>query len=431
MIKGSGYTLIGHAKNAGHLYHFTDALNALWCVYIDAFTGHGIIMKSRTQGLSWYQTDDVGRVDEITVRGGYAAYRLGPKVTVYDLDEGFQMFQHSYELPVPGGSADQTYNLTEPIPVPELGGVALKTRLMFSEAHYIYNIVNGSQGFGLGELVSLWGSQNNNIKFPNPTTDRVYYVWRYTDPFTPDSSYDVLNYAGAGGSGPVLVPPPENFGYPVDLPLGNAFHATGYEGFLSGRTSLTGVGVESRDSPPSGFSPADPWQVGTNTAPRYAPTLAAPGIDFTFPVQSVPSGVSYDQPYAKGAAYGIVGGYPTFGLFEPGSGLALCRLAGVSGSTGTIGGRKFLGNFPHGFTRSRIWMPFTNGIFGMGLIGHLGGSVQQGGSPAGASSLLWVYDREPDRIPARVVSKNGKFVEDDAAKVGITAKIDARSYVRW
>lgn len=411
--------LIGHAKNAGHLYHFTDSLNALWCVYVDAYTSHGIIMKSRNQGLSWYQTDDVGVVDEITVRGGYAAYRAGPKVTVYDLDEGFQMFQRLYDLPIPGGTG--TYYPTEPIPIPEMASFALKTRALFSSGHTLYSINSGAQVGGLGELVAVWGSQNNKIKTPNPTTDRAYYVWRYTDTFSPEIRYDVLSYIGLGGSDAVFLPPPGTSGSPIPLPLGYAFHSTQYEGFVSGRTSLAGAGIESTDSAPSAFSPSDPWQQGKNTAPRYA-SLTAPNIDDTTPLQSVPSGVSYDQPFAKGVAYGMVDGLPTFGLFEPGNGLALCRLSG---------GRKFLGNFKNGFTRSRIWMPFTNGIFGMGMVGTLGGSVRDGGSPTGAQSLIWIYDKNPDDIPARVVSKNGKFVQDEAARVGITAKIDARSYVRW
>lgn len=423
MIKGSGYVLIGHARGAGGVYQFTDALNALWCVYIDAYTGHGIIKKSTNQGLSWFQTDDVGLVDEISIRGGYAAYRRAGKVTIYDLDEGFQLFQRVYGF---GPLANQLPSGI--IPVPELGGFAMYVPGTYGGSYAVFNIITGTQQQGLGDLVVLWGTQNNNIKFPDPVNDKIFYVARYTDPFSPDISYDFLVDSQTG---PVFKPPPGQ-NYVIPLPMGDAFHSTQYEGFLSGRNSLRGVGVESRDSAANFYLPADPWQTGVNTAPLYVPTLAAPDLrNYSFPVQSTPSGVSYDQPYAKGGAYGICGGYPTFGLFEPGGGLALCRLFGANTQQSSFGGRKFLGNFKYRFSRTRIWMPYTNGIFGMGLSGVYSAPTQYGGSPAGSQSLFWVYDKFPDDIPARVVSKNGKFVEDDRTKLPMSAKTNDRSYVRW
>ena len=429
MIKDSGYVLIGHTRGSTSLYQFTDSLNALWAVYVDAYTGHGIIKKSTNQGVSWFQTDDVGPVDEITIRGGYAAYRLAGKVTIYDLDEGFQMFQRVYEFPVYGNSQGATTVPTDIIPVPELGGFAMSVPAgaFGGTYHSVFNIKTGTQGMGLGEMSALWGTQNNNIKTPDPVNDKIYWVNRYTDPYSPDISYDCLQDSQIGA---VFKPPPGDSS-PVQLPLGSAFHSTQYEGFLSGRNTLSGVGIESRDTAPSFFLPADPWQTGSNTAPLYVPSLAAPGMAFTYPVQSTPSGVSYDQPRAKGGAFGICGGYPTFGLFEPGSGLALCRLFGVHTSSAAMGGRKFLGNFKYPFSRLRIWMPYTNGIFGMALIGSYGAPVQYSGTPTGAQSLFWVYDKFPDNIPARVVNKNGKFVEADSEKLPMVAKTDDRSYVRW
>lgn len=418
----AGLVTIGEAlpSTAGHLYHFTDSLSALWCVYIDAYTRTGIIKKSTNQGLSWFQTDDVGPVDEITIRGQYAAFRSGPKVSLYDIDEGFVIFQRSYQVSGPTGN---TAIGREVIPVPELGGFAMRPPSITSGAnvHALFNLL-GTQVMGLGGnngLRALWGTQNNNIKTPDPAVDKIFYVASYQDPFDPVITYDYLLDSQFGE----VFPRRSGAREPVELPLAHTFGYSLYEGFLSSRNSLAGVSTQGTVSSPSFFLPADNWQNGRNTAPLYTPSLASPSRNdgvFTFPVLSTPSGVQYDNTSSRAAAFGVAGRFPTFGLIEPGGNLAICRLS----SSGQFFGRKFLGSFPGGIARQRVWMPYTNGIFGMGIVGTIATTK------ANTVSLLWAYDKDPDNIPGRAVSVGGVF-EDEVETQPITSEIDSRSFQRW
>lgn len=422
MLPNSGITVIGHARSAGHLYHFADSLFSLWCVYIDAYTGHGIIKRSINQGITWYQTDDVGLVDEITMRGQYVAYRQGYKVSIYDVDEGFVIHQKSYQ------SNDHNSYPSSPIPIPELGGYALKpprSLTAFGDInHQIHHIKDGAVigGWGRDGLQALWGTQNNKIHSPDPTVDKIFYVWRWYDVFFEVIRYDVLGHS-VGGFLTDYHPHP-NSRDPIPLPMETPVRGTQYEGFMNARNTTQGCSAQTTSSSPAFFLPADNWQRGFNTAPLHIPDLGAPrrqdGL-YTFPVASTGGGHMYDDISSRAGAVGVCGGAQTFGLLEPGGGLALCRSAGP----GNYYGRKFLGALPGSVARSRIWMPFTNGIFGMGLIGAFGGIT-----PERTQTLLWVWDKEPDEIPSRTRVIDGRL-EEDPDRIPVTAETDSRSFVRW
>lgn len=416
---------IGEARGAGHLYHFTDVLSSLWCVYIDAFTGRGIIKRSRDQGRTWMQVDDVGPVDEITIRGKYAGYRRGARVALYDIDEGFEILAHFHSATTARGQVTVGSGI---IPVPELGSYALdppRGDSIFPPPKALYNTKTGTIQFTIGGnhgFKALWGTQNNDIKDIDFSRDMIYFINTYQDPFTPQIVYDVLFRFAGGGIVAVHHDPLSRA--PVELPMYRTVAGSGYEGFVSSRNSLTGCSPQVRTSSPSSFLPADHWQEGRNTAPLYVPSLAADLLydETVFPVHSTPSGVQYDNLSSRAGVTGFVGGFRTFGLIEPGNGLALCRMR----TTGEFFGRKFLGTFPAQVNRQRTWMPYSNGIFGMGVVAHVAGVTR-----TSAQSLFWVLDTAPDDVPSRLVNVDGKFEVKESAAPQIRALRKTRSYDRW
>lgn len=288
-------------------------------------------------------------------------------------------------------------------------------------------------------MFAMWGSEEGG--FPH---GRINVVWEYVDRYWEANRYAC--WATWLSDGWIIERIPNQSG-PFAHRFENDIHGSGYEGFMNARGGWEGVGKQEGNPSPSFFMPFDHWQGNLhNSAPMWIPNLTSRQTNLKFPIASTPNGLTGDSGTSRGAVMGWVGGRRTFGMIEPGYGFAHCVGEGYyavsspvntvefsSGGSGSrddsetrfiaqFANRKFIGNLDMAFNRSVMWMPYSSGIFGMGVGAHLGNPHTQ--------TIFWVYDRKPASIPTSVQVENGVYTDRDDVNASQARRGDG-AYYRW
>lgn len=436
----AGAIEIGQAR-ATNKYMFSQVrdTNRLYCVFIGA-KGTGEVWESRNEGLVWQQIDDVGPVTSITVRGRYYAYcRVTDgyaKAGVRDTRTGNTVA----EVPLAQG----TWRGSMVLPVPEISSNVVMAQFQerFGSQWYFHTLDLGGAPFGRvpgDRMFAMWGPEEAE---GGPSTP-VLCIWEYVDRFWEATRYACWGVYNVQSGGWTIDRSPYH-NTPIAHTYENDIHGSGYEGFLNARAGWEGVGKQEGNPSPSFFLPPDHWQGNmNNSAPMWIPNLKSKEPNLKFPIASTPNGLTEDSGSSRGAVMGWVGGRRTFGMIEPGYGFAHCTALGYyvkpdvapdfssGGDSGpdrpaefaaTFDHRKFIGNLGLAFTRTTMWMPYSSGIFGLGVGAYMGNP--------GLQTVFWVYDKKPLSIPTAVQVENGVYTDRDDKQTP-QARRGEGAYYRW
>lgn len=403
-VKDSGWVFVGETDDTGgHLYHFSRALHRLFVAYVDP-AGFGVCKQSMDNGKTWQIVMVWPNTIHATIRGQYVGLNIGnERVIVYDLDEGWDTFNKTYS----------TVN-REVIPLPEIGGFVSAVGPLSNDSsrrlRFIYwpsgNLGSFFPGGIYQKIHAIWGAEGTYQK----PEGSIQFVWHYTNPFFILNNYP--QYATAALNFTSVATQPGS--------LRGRAEETDWEGFVSGKGTRTGV-VAPKNWQGTISTVQGVWQSGGNAAPSYSMDVRDPSS--SFPVNSVSSGVFWDDISQKRGTRGFVHGYDTVGLIEPGGVFAYTWREPSSPSIPLFKHRKSLGVIDSGFIADRIWMPYENGAFGMGF--HGTGTVE-GKSYKG---LWWVWDDRPMQLDRRAILYDGKYVP--IASTSYSATTERKSTHWW